>query len=152
MIYIEAPKLIDYPKDAISVFLAGTITGSWDWQRSLVEKLRDLDIVIFNPRREKFDVDDRHAAKSQIIWEFNMLRKATFISFWFSDETLSPIALYELGAHSMTDKPLVIGVDPAYERKVDVQIQMDLVRPGMPVFLNLDDVAKGIIHLFNRMK
>lgn len=62
-----------------------------------------------------------------------MLRDADAILFWFPCETLCPITLYELGAWSMSDKPLFVGVHPAYQRRQDVEIQTRLARPDVAV-------------------
>jgi hypothetical protein len=111
MYYVEAPDTIEVG-DRISLFLAGTITGSKDWQSVLIDKLKRLELIIFNPRRKNFPMGDPTAAYAQIKWEHDHLRKSTIISFWFAKETMGPIVLYELGAWSMTNIPIVIGMDP----------------------------------------
>src|SRR5262245_52117185 len=109
MRYIEA--LTEYiPADDVSLFLGGGISGCPDWQREIVTLLADTDLTLLNPRRAFFPIDDPSQAERQIEWEFRHLRLATAILFWFPRETLCPIALYELGAWSMTDKPLFVGV------------------------------------------
>ena len=145
MIYVEAPNDLPDMTGKVSVFLAGGIMGCPDFQAEICEKVKGLsNLVVLNPRRKDFPMQDPFAAGAQIEWEFNMLRKATFIIFWFPKETLCPIVLFELGAHSMTKKPLVIGCHPEYARKQDVTNQMALVRPGLPIFDNLDDMVEGI--------
>jgi hypothetical protein len=150
MVYVEAPNTIE--SDKKSIFLAGGIQGCPDWQKVLVRKLMDLDIVVFNPRRANFPMGDPNAAEAQIIWEFTHLRKADMISFWFCPETLEPIVLYELGAWSMTNKPLVIGVDPGYERKTDVEIQTSLVRPTIKIATSLDELSDQIFKVVNEIQ
>ena len=148
MNYVEAPQepaSFSIP----SVFLAGTITGSSDWQTEICQKIKDLNITVFNPRRKNFPIHDPKAAEAQITWEYNYLRKVTFISFWFAKETIGPIVLFELGAHSMTTKPLVVGVDPEYPRRQDVEIQMKLIRPELKIVYSLDDVATQIQYQTN---
>lgn len=149
MIYVEAPKIIDVPEDSIGVFLAGSITGAESWQLNLIELIKDLDIVVYNPRRKFFDVKDDSKDKQQIEWEYKMLHKSKIISFWFSSETLAPITLFELGFWSGTDKPLVIGTHSDYKRRNDVVIQMSLIRPGAIIFNNLHDVSMGIRYWTN---
>ena len=72
------------------------------------------------------------------------LRLANAIAFWFPPETLCPITLFELGAWSMTDKPLFVGVDPKYQRRLDVKIQTKLVRPEITILESLKDLAVAI--------
>jgi len=154
MIYIEAPKDVQVPAGSVAIFLAGGITNCPDFQAEICGKLKNLpdSLIIFNPRRANFPIHDSSAAEAQIKWEFTMLRRATLISFWFPKETLCPIVLYELGAHSMTKKPLVIGVHPEYARFQDVAIQTSLVRPGLPIFNNLDDVVEGIKYWYGQLR
>ena len=149
MIYVEAPHKVEVNKK--SIFLAGGITGCPDWQKKVVEKIKDLDIVIYNPRRADFDISDTNASKIQIEWEHNMLRKADVISFWFCKETIQPITLYELGAHTVTSKPLIIGMDKGYERREDVEIQTKLERPDTEFVYSLKDLSNRIFKLFNEI-
>lgn len=143
MKYIEAPNEVE-PATA-SLFLAGGITGCPDWQSELAELLRESSLTVFNPRRANFPIHDQNAALGQITWEHRALRRADAVAFWFPCETLCPIVLYELGAWSMTDKPIFVGVHPRYERKQDVLIQTELVRPSVHVTFSLEHLAKQIL-------
>lgn len=143
MEYIEAPEY-KFSKNKKSIFLAGSITDCPDWQKDVIEELKDLDIIIFNPRRKNFPIKNPNAAFQQIKWEHDMLRKADIIPFWFSKETLGPIVLYELGAHSMTNKPITIGMNNGYERKNDVIVQTSLVRPDIKITSDFKVFIKNI--------
>ena len=138
MEYVEA--LTEYQPDATgrSLFLAGGITGSLDWQAVVCQQLADTALVLLNPRRAAFPIHDPAAAEQQISWEYRHLRHATAVLFWFPAETLCPITLYELGAWSMTTKPLLVGVHPAYQRRQDVIIQSRLARPALQVVTSLE--------------
>jgi hypothetical protein len=137
--HVEAPA--EYDGDGVSLFLAGGITGCPDWQHDLVALLDDTSLTLLNPRRRDFPIDDPSAAEGQITWEHRHLRKATAILFWFPAEALCPIALYELGAWSMTDKPLFVGVHPEYVRRRDVEVQTRLARPDVRVVGSLEELA-----------
>jgi hypothetical protein len=138
----------NFPPYKKSIFLAGTITGAkLDWQKQITESLKDFDIIVFNPRREEKPEDGRE----QIIWEFEHLRLADIISFWFSPETVGPICLFELGTHSMTNKPIVIGMDPKYPRRFDVEVQISLVRPDIPIVYSLKDLSNKISETLNEL-
>jgi hypothetical protein len=152
MVYVEAPNTIE--SDKKSIFLAGGIQKCPQWQKSLANKLKNLDIIVFNPRRDNFPIDDPSAAKEQITWEFIHLRKADMISFWFCAESIQPIVLLELGQHLVLDlnKPLVIGVDPGYERKQDVVIQTALVRPTIKIATSLDELSDQIFKAINEIQ
>jgi Nucleoside 2-deoxyribosyltransferase like len=106
--------------------------------------LADESVALLNPRRANFPIGDPSAAMKQIEWEHRHLRMADAILFWFPSETLCPIALYELGAWSMTTKPLFVGVHPEYQRRQDVEIQTRLARPDVAVTHNLSDLATAV--------
>lgn len=139
MRYIEA--LDEWRWEGTSVFLAGGVTGCPNWQQDMRGLLSDTNLILFNPRRTHFPIGDPNAAQAQIAWEYNHLREATTILFWFPCETLCPIVLYELGAWSMTNKPIFVGVHPDYQRRKDIEIQTRLVRPEVEVIYTLEDLA-----------
>lgn len=142
--YIEAPNTVkDHSRK--SIFLAGGITGCPNWQADMASVLLKItDLVVFNPRRENFPMGDPNAGREQIKWEYDHLRLADYILFWFPSETICPIVLYELGAWSMTDKPIFVGIDPNYVRQFDVEQQTQLVRPDIEIVYSLFGLAGQI--------
>ena len=144
MEYIESPDYYSKTEE-MAVFLAGGITDCPDWQSEMVTLLKDIHVVLLNPRRKDFPIDDPNASKEQIRWEFEHLRKADVIIFWFPKESICPIALYELGAWCMTYKPIFIGVDTSYQRRVDIEEQTSLVRPEIQIVYSLNELAQQII-------
>ena len=152
MRYLEAPEEYELSPDDKSIFLAGGISACHDWQASVKGYLGgrarghrdDNEYVILNPRRENYPIDDPKAVEEQISWEHNAMRAVRVIVFWFPSETLCPIALYELGAWSMTDKPIYVGVNPKYQRKQDVEIQTRLVRPNVKIEYGLDGLFRQV--------
>jgi hypothetical protein len=145
MRYIEAPNRTEIFPGERSIFMAGGITGCPDWQSEIVKRLMYTDLVIFNPRRANFPIHVPAAAFKQIAWEHQYLRQADTILFWFPRETLCPIVLYELGAWSMTDKPIFVGIHPEYQRRQDVEIQTHLARRDVDLVYSLDDLGEQII-------
>jgi hypothetical protein len=150
MKYLEAPENYIKTSDRKALFLAGGITNCPDWQSEIVNLLKDADITILNPRRKNFPIDNPNASEEQIKWEFAHLRKADIIQFWFPKESICPIALYELGAWSMTRIPLFIGVDEMYERRIDIEEQTALVRPEIRIVYSLEGLARQIIDYLQR--
>ncbi len=147
-------RLVQCPAEAAplpaerSVFLAGGISNCPDWQAQLLELLRDTNWLVLNPRREDFDLSDSRMAEMQIEWEYRHLALSDAIAFWFPPQTLCPITLYELGKWSMTNKPLLIGVDPLYARRFDVIVQTRLARPNVTVTDSLEGLTaqlKGVL-------
>lgn len=132
MTYIEA--LTEFAGAESSLFLAGGISGTFDWQADVVSRLADLPLVLLNPRRKNFPINDPTAAPAQIEWEFRHLRRATAVLFWFPCETLCPIALYELGGRALVrEQALFVGTHPDYQRRLDVEVQLKLARPEVAV-------------------
>jgi hypothetical protein len=142
MEYIEAPE--EYSGNERSLFLAGGISNCPNWQLGLVRLLENENILLFNPRRKSFPVNDSNAPKKQIEWEYKYLKKAGIISFWFPKETLCPITLYELGKAYMTNKSIFVGINPGYERKLDIEVQTKLARPEIEIVYSLDKLAGQI--------
>lgn len=150
MIYVEAPgKIESYSAltDCPKLFLAGGITGCLDWQSIVVDRLEDQEIVILNPRRKDFDMSSVEMAYEQIEWEHDNLRLADVIMFWFCANEPQPIALYELGAWSIVQKPIAVGCDPQYPRRLDVRTQTKLVRPEVEVRDTLENTLLDALEL-----
>lgn len=144
--YVEAPEKFTSDTKK-SVFLAGGITDCPDWQQEIMKDFRSSsqDLAFLNPRRANFPINDPTAAFAQIKWEHDHLRQASAILFWFPCETLCPIVLYELGAWSMSVKPIFVGVHPDYKRKQDVLYQTEFVRPAVRVVLTLQELANQVL-------
>jgi len=140
LIVVRAPN--DFPltlsRTRPSLFMAGGISNCPDWQELMIERCSHLDAIFINPRRYDFDVMDPKQSDIQIEWEHCNLEIADIVSFWFPEETLCPITLFELGKIAMSDKPMVVGVHPGYKRKFDVIKQLSIIRPEIEVIDNLD--------------
>jgi len=150
----------------ISVFIAGGVSGSFDWQQYITQELkqrveaaadqhpsvRDFTLVVLNPRREMYDVSDKSLAEPQIKWEFEHFKRSDAVMFWFPKETLCPIALFELGAQSRSRPAdrLFVATDPDYQRKTDVIVQLSLAIPSIRVVHSLDALADQFIEWYVR--
>lgn len=152
-IYVEAieefPPLI-HPD---ILFLAGGISGCEDWQSEAVHALKNLPITIVNPRRKKFDISDATQTQAQIAWEFKMLRHASHVAFWFSDKTIQPIVLFELGAAmERNTQKLFIGTHPNYPRVEDVKAQCRLKNPNMAINSDFEGLMMSVRNPFELRK
>lgn len=124
------------------IFLAGSITGARNWQQIASRELI-AHLSVFNPRRESFDVTKEDESKKQIDWEYNYLHRVKIIMFWFSNETLAPITLFELGAAlERKDQKIYVGCDPEYKRKFDVTYQCG--KFGVKVEDSLENLINAI--------
>lgn len=143
MIYV--PPTIEYDGNQPSVFLAGGITRCEVWQHRMLELLAPSELAVFNPRRTQVPHKDLHDGRKQIVWEFRHLRKATARLFWFPSETLCPITLFELGVWTRTNEPLFVGMDPAYARRFDLEVQLGLARPDVTPVYELRELAEQVL-------
>jgi len=152
---VEAPEIYSNPSKP-TLFLAGGITNCPDWQKELINILIQTkyqgefiqDLIIYNPRRRNFPINIPGESERQITWEYDYLKSSDIISFWFSRGSLNPIVLYELGMWGNSSvTPIVIGMDPEYERQNDVIIQTRLARPAIRIVYSLKDMANEIVKM-----
>ena len=139
MKYIEAITNYEKLPGERSIFLAGGIIDCGDWQKEMTDRLSDTNLIILNPRRNDFP-EETNATVTQIKWEFDHLRKADMILFWFPREGPCMTSLFELGTWSHSDKPLFIGIEPGYVKRGGMIKQLALIRPELPIVNNLEDL------------
>lgn len=123
------------------VFLAGTIEmgNSENWQKELIEYIKrceeevgeELEVTIFNPRRETWDSSWEQSIsnskfREQVEWELNALENADFIVFYFDPSSKSPISLMELGAFvHFNQQQILVCCPEGFYRKGNVDIFCD---------------------------
>lgn len=158
---ITAPeKYIRQPND-ITVFLAGGITNCWEWQDKVIELLEKENLehlVVFNPRRKDFPINDPNASYEQIKWEFDMLEQCNIFSMYFcAGESDQPICMYELGRNICrmqmrfpTDwnMRLIITSEYNYKRAKDVSIQTMLATDYITINSNIAQHIDNIIEAY----
>ena len=130
-----------------SLFIAGGVSGCPDWQKEFIALMGDNAITVFNPRRDVFP-SGRDEEEIQIRWEFERLRSADTISFWFPAESLDPITLFELGSAMERSRPLAIGVHKNYARRSDIEIQAKIRHPEIGIAYSLEELAEQVKRLF----
>lgn len=155
---IRAPETWERRRGAPGVFLAGGISNCQDWQEDVAHRIANsLDIDVINPRRYNWNMDSQSEASiDQIRWEFKQIEECEFMLFWFCEETLCPITLYELGRaverrealRGPDHIPLRVGTHPNYQRKLDVVTQVGLVRPEVPIYHDLNKMVDDFIQGF----
>lgn len=138
------------------IFVAGGITGCSHWQDIFIDKLKDIKKgTLCNPRvKGVYTIQP----KDQITWEFTHLQMADAVSFWFCNEGLCPIALYELGVYSqrmITKKkrfPIFLGVHSNFWRKIDIEIQMSLTRPDIKIVYGIEALTDQVRNFIETWK
>jgi hypothetical protein len=157
---IQSPKQNKQYPTLYRLFLAGGISGCPNWQADLCERFKTTEggecVTIFNPRRKGDLAKDSNAARDQILWEHHHLMEARQLLFWFPEETLCPITLFELGKYvqyysrlynTATTTPadhLFIGIHPNYQRRFDLEIQLPLMVPDIKIHYSLDDLFNAV--------
>ena len=142
---IKPPHLS--PVIPADLFLAGGISNCPDWQTEATVLLGPISGITFNPRRSTEFTSDM--ASEQIQWEHQALRNSKAILFWFPEETLCPITLFELGVFSQKlNVPIFVGTHPNYQRKFDVFEQLRLERPEVTVFDTIESVVSEFASWF----
>lgn len=146
MTEVQAPNHINSIADRTTIFLAGTIDmgNSADWQDKFVKDNEDLDVVVYNPRRDDWDPSWKATVTSgpfrqQVQWELDHLESAHIIIFNFEPKSQSPITLAELGLHlGDQNRHLLVRCPEGFYRKGNVDIMCE--RFGIPVYEKLEEL------------
>lgn len=157
---IEAPVELTNLGD-IRVFLAGGICNVPDWQglvcRSLTntfQNVSNVNVTVFNPRRENFPIHDKSAAYKQISWEHSALDICNIFSMFFSEgESDQPICMFEYGKYlqkyvsgEFNMYNFIVTAEPGYKRYNDVVIQTALEDPLININNSLGMHISSIIN------
>ena len=148
--FIKCPGEILDSRGYTTVFLGGGITGCPDWQATVPELVRYDSradgIIWLNPRREDFDVTDESMSVAQIDWERKYLKSVDATLFWFPEETLCPITLFELGKQLGQSKSEVfVGCHPNYARRFDIVEQLRIDYPWIEVADSVDNLIEQVL-------
>lgn len=132
----------------IRVFLAGGICQCDNWQQTVIRHITTQAIdnndipklILFNPRRDVFPIDNPNESYKQIEWEFKWMKEMNIFSMYFDASTSAqPICFYELGRYlvlMMQKYPddyqnrIVISYKEGFIRIKDVEIQTSLATKG----------------------
>ena len=130
----------------VTVFLAGGITNCPDWQSETINELKkfevennkELNLIVYNPRRESFDIDTESERDKQIEWEFKYINSVDIFSMYFcNSESVQPICMYELGMRigRLMERPAidshrgcrtVVSIEKGFKREYDIYKQLNL--------------------------
>lgn len=124
---IRPPEQLKLHGGKPSVFLAGSIEmgTAIEWQAQVTDALRDLDIIVLNPRREAWDATwpqtiDFAPFREQVEWELEAQENADLVIFYFAPETRAPITLLELGLGAR--RRAIVCCPEGYWRKGNIDI------------------------------
>lgn len=126
-----------------SVFLAGTIDNgnSFDWQNLVIQRLQDIDCIVYNPRKSSWNPKLNASSASetlrkQVDWEQTCIFAASEVFFNFEAGSVSPISLLEYGQCFATGKSTIVRCPTAYFRHGNIKIMQDSIQE--PTFIDLD--------------
>lgn len=146
-IVVKAPGVVPHSKTAPTVFLCGSIEmgAAVNWQAIVEEELKDLEVIICNPRRDDWDSSWEQKITNpqfseQVNWELDNIELADIVIFNFDPATKSPVTLLELGKASelALHTEVLVCCPEGFWRKGNVDILC--ARSGIKVYENLDEM------------
>ena len=151
MLYLQAPNDIsmrDRASSALRLFLAGSIDSGMaeDWQAAIADRLKELDIVVFNPRRPASapPISAESASEElrrQIDWELDAIELSDLIAFYFAPGSKAPITLLELGLIAR-QKQAIVCCPHGFWRKTNVDVVCE--RFGIEQVASLEELIERI--------
>ncbi|XXY16926.1 nucleoside 2-deoxyribosyltransferase domain-containing protein [Sorangium sp. So ce216] len=130
------------------LFLAGSIDNGQAemWQASVAQELADLDVVVLNPRRERWEPDwaqslDNPSFVKQVEWELRGLEEADVILMYFAAGSKAPISLLELGLFGRSGKMHVVCPE-GFWRKGNVDVVCE--RYAIPRYAMLPEGLRAV--------
>lgn len=130
------------------IFLGGSIDmgSAPDWQRDIVRRLKDLDVMFLNPRRDDWNTAWRAEAddpnfRQQVRWELAALEASDVIIMYLAPKSQSPISLLELGLYARSGK-LVLFCPPGFWRKGNVDLTASFY--GIEQVSSTDDLVAAV--------
>ncbi|WP_437905367.1 nucleoside 2-deoxyribosyltransferase domain-containing protein [Sorangium sp. So ce327] len=147
MIEVLAPR----PFDGLTgpkLFLAGSIDNGQAelWQARVAEELADLEVVILNPRRERWEPGWAQSLENpsfveQVQWELRGLEEADVILMYFAPGSKAPISLLELGLFGRSGKMHVVCPE-GFWRKGNVDVVCE--RYAIPRYVSLTEGLRAV--------
>lgn len=124
---IKPPAPLELESGEPTLFLAGSIEMgvAIDWQAKVVDALRDVDVIVLNPRRATWDAGwpqtiDFAPFREQVEWELEAQERADLLVFYFAPDTKAPITLLELGLAAR--RRAIVCCPDGYWRKGNVDV------------------------------
>ena len=143
--------LVSSNQDLIpDIFLAGRVTYSPDWQKEALKMLAGTDLIVANPRRDEIVSAVGETTRRQIVWEFENLKSTKVVLFWFPNaETI--ITFLELGKELALKSRIVVGTDPNYNRRFDIETQVYLESPDAVIYSTLGETVQAAARLCGKV-
>lgn len=146
-----------------SIFLAGPIQGTSDWQAEAIKIISLLNdkVAIFNPHRDY--LDNEFVYEKQVDWETHYLRMAGnngVILFWLAKEhTHDPERAYaqtsrfELAEwkmrHERDGAKLVVGIEDGFSGARYIKRRLSQDCPNIKICSSLQETCEKAVALLN---
>lgn len=145
-IIVTAPESFHNPEwvDHVAIFLAGSIDNGVapDWQKDVLEALRDKNVMLMNPRRKDWDPNSGdNEVERQVNWELEAMEYANYIIMYLAEGSKAPISLLELGLEAQSGR-ILVAAHPTYYRRVNVRVVCE--RNNIPLFETLEELIQAI--------
>lgn len=136
----------DETKAPIKIFLAGSIEMgvAEDWQTRVTNELKKYDVVLYNPRRDDWDSSWKQDPTKgtdfheQVEWEWDHIKEADLVLFYFDEKTKSPITLLELGYALGIKKDILVFCPQKFFRYGNVAMVMGMEDKADNLFIDED--------------
>jgi hypothetical protein len=145
---VKAPGKYELTK--YSIFLAGAIDQGQavDWQKRVADSLRDLDILVLNPRRDDWDASWEQSAdnpefRQQVEWELKAQEDADMVIFVFTKDSKAPITFLEFGLFAPRENhDAMVCAEEGFYRQANLDIACE--RYDIPIYHNLDEMIADL--------
>lgn len=156
---LQPPEIVEI--DGRTIFLAGPIQGTSDWQTVATKKIHDIDpgIVVASPRKDYPKGD--FVYEKQVDWETHYLRVAAnigVIAFWLARQTVdtpgrayAQTSRFELGEWKMKHKTegarLIIGIEEGFGNARYIRRRFGQDCPDVEIVDDLDSMCRSAVNL-----
>jgi len=145
---IKAPNDFDILAGRKSVFLGGAIDqgAAADWQSKVAKALKDLDVVVLNPRRDDWDESWEQSAddpefRKQVDWELKAQEACGLCLYVLLKDSKGPVTMLEIGLFAPR-KDVALCVEEGFHRRGNLEIVAE--KYSVPIYRKLDDLIADL--------
>ncbi len=144
-----------HPSGNTRLFLGGSIDNgaAEDWQSAVEERLKELPVTVYNPRRDNWNPDLRQDILEpefayQVNWELDNIEAADVVVIYFSPSGPAPISLMELGTLAKSKAEVVVCCPEGYWRRGNVQVLCH--RNDIELYDDLESAINRVVYLVGK--
>ena len=142
-IIINYPNRVPLNRTMHNMFLGGPIHSD-NWQKIVIDKLKDTIIGVINPRSDDWK---NIKINEQIEWEMEYLEQCNIGVFWFPwDHPNVHTTLMQLGRCTATKDIIFVGVHSNNKHRKMIHEFIRVTFPQIPVSSTLDKLCNHILH------